>query len=227
MTMNSAPISSGVIPQTWALRRTALAGYGFSLSWLIGLSVFAASTTVVSTGAEIIAAYSGRTPQGLLQYLFTEGLPPVAILIVVGALARSARESGYPRLSSSTWIAALVASIISFAQFILGVVLVAVAVPSGDRGLSATLSDVVTRLDGAKMLLLASMAVTTVIYLVMARRGLVWLRIVSALLVVTIVLSGLGYLFTVTSLATVADASLPLLLVWMTGFGIVLARSGH
>ncbi|ALE06287.1 hypothetical protein AL755_13815 [Arthrobacter sp. ERGS1:01] len=228
MTTNFTPIRPEAAGKTWALQRTALAGFGFTLSWLIGLSVFAASTTVVSTGAEIIAAYRGRAAAGVLQYLFTEGLPPVAILVVVGALARWARGAGYRRLAKATWVAALVASIISFAQFVFGVVLVTVAVPAGDAAISALLSDSVTRLDGAKMLLFAGMAITTFVYLARAQHGqLLWLRIVSLLLAVTITVSGLGYLFMVTSLATAADASLPLLLVWVTGFAIVLGRRGH
>lgn len=227
-TTNSTPVRSEATPKTWMLRRTTLAGFAFSLSWLVGLSVFAASTTVVSSGAQVVAAYSGRTAGGVLQYLFTEGLPPVAILIVVGALARRARGTGHPRLGAVTWIVALVASIVSFTQFVLGVVLVTAAVPAGDTASSALLSDSVTRLDGAKMLLFAGMAVSSLIYLVRARPGrLIWLRVVSALLAVTIVISGLGYLLTVTPLATAADASLPLLLAWVTGFAIVLGRGGH
>ena len=228
MTTNFTPIRRGSVPKNWVLRRTTLAGFGFTLSWLIGLSVFAASTTVASTGVEVIEAYSGRVPAGVLQYLFTEGLPPVAILIVVGALARSARESGQVRLGAATWLAALAASIISFAQFVVGVVLVTVAVPAGDAASSALLSDSVTRLDGAKMLLFASMAATAFVYLARVQGGrLIWLRGASVLLAVTITVSGVGYLFVVPSLATAAFASLPLLLVWVTGFAIVLGRSGH
>ena len=228
MTTNFTPVHSGVARKPWALQRTALAGFGFTLSWLIGLSVFAASTTVVSTGTEVIAAYSGRATAGVFQYLFTEGLPPIAILIVVGALARSVREEGYARLASVAWVTVLIAAIVSFAQFVFGVVLVTVAVPAGDAAASALLSDSVTRLDGAKMLLFAGMATAVFAYLVKAQRGkLIWLRVVSVLLAVTIAVSGLGYLFMVTSLATLADASLPILLVWVTGFAIVLGRRGH
>ena len=228
MTTNFTPIHPEAARKVWALQRTTLAGFGFTLSWLVGLSVFAASTTVVSTGAEVIAAYSGRALGGVLQYLFTEGLPPVAILIVGGALARSAREAGYARLGAAIWMTALAASIISFTQFVLGVVLVTIAVPAGDAGSSALLSESLTRLDGAKMLLFASMATTTFIYLVKTQPGrLIWLRIASILLAVTILVSGIGYLFLVTSLATAAYASLPLLLVWVTAFAIVLERRGH
>jgi hypothetical protein len=223
-----APSSSERVARTWLVHPPTLAGFGFSIAWLIGLSVFAASTTVVSTGTQIIAAYSGHAPGGVLQYLFTEGLPPVAILVVVGALARSVRQAGYVRLGTATWIAALVGSIISFAQFALGIVLVTIAVPAADASLSAVLSDSVTRLDGAKMLLFASMAITVAVYLVRAQRArLRWLLLVSVLLAATIVVSGLGYLLIISPLATAADASLPLLLVWMTGFGIVLGRSAH
>ncbi len=228
MTITTSPVPSGTTSRLWALRRTAVAGFGFSLSWLVGLTVVAASTTVVSTGAEIIAAYHGRAAAGALQYLFTEGIPPVAILIVAGALARSAREAGYARLAQATWMAALIASAISFAQFVLGVILVTAAVPAGNAAQCVWFSDLVTRLDGAKMLLFASMAITVLIYLIKAQRGKpIWLGTASALLAVTIAISGIGYLLELTSLATAADASLPLLLVWVTGFGITLSRRGH
>jgi hypothetical protein len=227
-TSSSAPARLQGTPNHWALRRTTLAGFVFSASWLIGLIAFSTSTTVGYSGGQIIAAYAGRESVGVLQFLFTEGLPPVAILIVVGALARSMREAGYIRLGSATWIAALIAAIVSFVQFVLGVILVTVAVPARDTGSAVVLFDSVNRLDGAKMLLFASMAVTSLIYLVAARRGkLVWLRIVSGLLAVTIATSGLGYLLLLTTLATAADASLPLLLVWTTGFAIVLGRNGY
>jgi len=228
MTTNITPTSSKGTSRSWVLRRTTLAGFGFTLSWLVGLSVFAATTTVASGGGEVIAAYRGRALGGVLQYLFTEGLPPIAILIVVGALARSIRKEGYTRLGTATWLTALVASIISLVQFVLGVVLVTAAVPAGDAATSGLLSDSVTRLDGAKMLLFASMATTAFLYLVGVKRGvLIWLRVVSVLLVLSITVSGFGYLFMMTSLATAAYVSLPLLLVWVTGFAIVLGRSGH
>jgi hypothetical protein len=224
----STPARLQWISKHWALRRTTLAGFGFSLSWLIGLIAFPTSTTVGYSGAQIIAAYAGGESIGVLQFLFTEGLPPVAILIVVGALARAMREAGYIRLGSATWIAALIAAIVSFVQFVLGVILVTVAVPARDAGSALVLFDSVSRLDGAKMLLFASMAATSLIYLVAARRGKwAWLGIVSGLLVVTIATSGFGYLLLLTSPATAADASLPLLLVWTTGFAVVLGRNGY
>lgn len=225
---SSTPVHLQGISKHWTLRRTTLAGFGFSVSWLVGLIAFSTSTTVGYSGAQIIAAYAGRESVGVLQFLFTEGLPPVAILIVVGALARAMREAGYIRLGRTTWIAALIAALVSFAQFVLGAILVTIAVPARDAGSAVVLFDSVSRLDGVKMLLFASMAMTSLIYLVVARRrNWMLLSIVSGLLVVTIAISGLGYLLLLTSLASAADASLPLLLAWTTGFAIVLGRNGY
>jgi hypothetical protein len=44
---------------------------------------------------------------------------------------------------------------------------------------------------------------------------------------VAIVVSGVGYLLLIDSLALAAWASLPLLLVWVTGSGIALGRAGR
>ncbi|GAB3614284.1 hypothetical protein [Humibacter ginsengisoli] len=223
MSADSSQISRLPHAVRWVGRSTTIAGLGFSLSWIIGLCVFADSTTVVSTGAEVIASYRGQALAALAQFLFTEGLPPIAILVVVRALCRSMRTSGHSRLARATWIMAPAACIISFAQFVLGVTLVIGAVPSNDAAASAGLSDAVTRLDGVKMLFFGGMAVATVVYLIIAQRVRpIWLSVTSALLAVAIVISGLGYLFALTPLAAAAYASLPLLLVWMTGWGVLL-----
>lgn len=212
--------------KVWWLTRPALAGISFSVAWIIGLVVVSASTQVTASGAQVIVAYKDQAFAGVLQYLFTEGLPPVALLIVVGALAHRMRTHGNPRIAAVAWGAALVGCIVSFVQFVLGVLLVAVAVPAQNVASSGALSDAVTRLDGVKMLLFGVMSVGAFIYLRSQRRQL-WLLVVCVLLAVTIAVSGLGYLLTVPALADAAYASLLLLLVWVTGFGIALGRRAH
>jgi hypothetical protein len=49
------------------------AGIGYSLSWVVGLSVFSASTDVHSGGREIQSTFAGHGAAVGAQYVFTEG----------------------------------------------------------------------------------------------------------------------------------------------------------
>jgi hypothetical protein len=51
-----------------------------------------------------------------------------------------------------------------------------------------------------------------------------WLAYAAALLTVALIASGAGYLLLNTTLAQTTYVSEPLLLVWVTGAGIVVAR---
>ena len=59
----------------WLLTVPALAGLGYTLSWIAGLAVPAPSPAFGATGAEIVAALSGHGPVVAAQYALTEGLP--------------------------------------------------------------------------------------------------------------------------------------------------------
>jgi len=75
----------------------------------------------------------------------------------------------------------------------------------------------VNRLDGAKMLALAVLGVAAATMTALPR----WLRWAGIALAVTITCSGLVYLLLIASLAAAAGPALVLLLVFMTGGGIV------
>jgi hypothetical protein len=54
-----------------------------------------------------------------------------------------------------------------------------------------------------------------------------WLGYIAALLAVALVVSGAGYLVLNATLAQAVFVSGPLLLVWVTGAGVVLARTSR
>jgi hypothetical protein len=154
-------------------------------------------------------AHRGRTPVTVaaLRLLGVAVPAELATVPVIGGGA----EVGVIRA------AGLTAAIISAVQFGLGLALTATSAP----GPAHLLYSSVDRLDGAKMLALAVFAAAAATMTVLPR----WLRWTGIALAVTIACSGLVYLLLVASLAAAAGPALVLLLVFMTGCGIIIGMT--
>jgi hypothetical protein len=201
----------------WLLTVPALAGLGYTLSWIAGLAVPAPSPGFGATGAEIVAALSGHGPVIAAQYALTEGLPAAGIAVIAVALARMAGRHGEALAARFALVAGLTAAIISAVQFGLGLALAATSAP----GPAHLLYTSVNRLDGAKMLALAVLAAAAAAMAVLPR----WLRWTGIALAVAITCSGLVYLLLIASLAAAAGPALVLLLAFMTGCGIMIGMT--
>ena len=129
----------------------ALAGLGYTLSWIAGLAVPAPSPGFGASGTEIVAALSGHGPAVAAQFALTEGLPAAGIAVIAVALARTAGRLGEALAARFALVAGLTAAVISAVQFGLGLALAATSAP----GPAHLLYTSVNRLDGAKMLALA------------------------------------------------------------------------
>jgi hypothetical protein len=202
----------------------AVAGLVYTASWVIGLTVSPSSTNVRSTGAEVVAGYAGHQAAGVTQFLLTEGTASLALAVVAVAVGRAGLRAGVGRTARLTMGAGLAAAATALVQCALGLYLVMSAVPADHIGAAAAVSDTLSRLDGVKMFVLATMAAAGT---VMARQtGLLprWLRWTGVALIVAIIASGIGYALLNNTFALAAWASLPLLLVWVTGAGIAAGR---
>lgn len=188
----------------------AVTGVLYTLSWAAGLAVWTANVKVNAGGGEVIAGYAGHRAAATAQYLLTEGLPAAGLAVIAVALRH--------RVAT---IAGILAAVLSFTQFVLGVLLTQWAVPDGDAGRAHVLFEAVNRLDGVKMFALAVFAVAG--GSVLSR----WLRWTGIALAIAIVISGIGYLLLIPALATVAYVSGVLLLVFVTGTGIALTRKAR
>ena len=80
---------------------TGVAGIGYALSWIAGLSVPAPSPKLTASGAEIAAALAGHGTAVAAQYALTEGLPAAGLAIVSIAMARAAERPRPPGPPSS------------------------------------------------------------------------------------------------------------------------------
>ena len=204
----------------------AVAGIAYSTAWVLGLAVWPSNLDVAATNAKVLATYRAHQLAAMTQYLLIEGFAAIALAVVVLALGQAARRRGAERLGVATVVAGLIAAALSLAQCVLGLLLAGSVAPDGKTDQAGRLFDLINRMDGVKMFALAAMAVAGV-WLV--RRALLprWLGYTAALLMVALIASGAGYLLLNSTLAQAAFVSGPLLLVWVTGAGVALARTNR
>lgn len=216
--MTTLALSTGPRPAAFVPSRPlmATAAVGYSLAWLVGLAITSSGTTVSATAQQVLADLSGREGVVAVQYLVTEVLTAIALVVTLRGLARVVGDAWIWRLG-------LFVGALSFVQGVLGTTLALHASPAGDADLAGVLFASVARVDGVKMLALAVLGVLGV-RAALRRRLPRWLGVVAALLAASVAVSGVGYLFLVDSLALAAYVSLPVLMLWVTGAGLTVAR---
>jgi hypothetical protein len=187
-------------------------GIGFTLSWAAGLAIPAPSPKFSASGAQIVSAFAGHGPALAAQYALTEGLPAAGIAVVAVALARVIG-------SRLVMVAGVTAAVISVLQFCLGLWLSATSSPATAH----VLFQLVNRMDGGKMLVLAVLGAAAAASALLPR----WLRYAGGALAVAIAASGVVYLLLVQSLWLLAGPALLLLLVFITGAGIWLGGTAR
>jgi hypothetical protein len=213
---------------SWSRRRAlitvpATAGVTYVAAWAIGLALWPTNLAMDASDATVVTAYAGHRSVAVTQYLLVEGLAAIALAVVVIALGRAARDRAAGPLGQVALFTGLGAAIVSLIQCALGVLLAGAAVPDSDAGRAGALFDLINRMDGAKMLALAVMALAAI---GLVRRGLLprWLGYIAALLTAALTTSGVGYLLLNDPLAQAAAVSLPVLLIWVAGAGLALGR---
>jgi hypothetical protein len=189
-------------------------GGGYTLCWIAGLSVGAPSPAFGASGPRIVAAFAGHGAAVATQFALTEGLPAVGIAVVSAALAIAAGARGQRTVARFALASGLTAAIISVLQFGLGLVLATTSSP----GTAQLAYAAVNRMDGGKMLALAVLGAAGAAMTALPR----WLRYTGIALAVSITVSGLAYLLLLSWLAVAAGPALVLLLIFITGCGIMI-----
>src|ERR1700744_3304315 len=188
----------------------AVAGIAYALAWVTGLAVWPSNQDVTASGAKVMSAYTGHQGVATAQYLLVEGAAAIALAVVAVALARAAGRRGAGQAGTVVALAGGSAALISLIQSALGLALVGGAVPNGETARAGSLVDLINRLDGAKMLVLAAMALARAAVVRRADLKPRWLRYNAVLLAASLSASGLGYLLLDNALAQAAAVSLPL-----------------
>jgi hypothetical protein len=200
----------------------AVAGVGYLAMWIIGLLAWPSNLALDATNAQVATAYRVHSAQAATQIVLVEGLAGLLLGVVLWRLLTSASGTRSRAAVAATAIAVL----LSVAQSVLGLVLIAAA-SHLDIARSGVLFDVFNRMDGVKMLTLAGVAA----YAATSHRGGLpvlprWLRTVAGLTAVALVLSGGTYLLLAGPAAWTVYLSGPLLLLWITATGVWLRSSG-
>ena len=196
----------------------AVIGVAYTISWIAGLAVNAPSPKLGASGTEIVSQLTGHAASEVANFVLTEGLPAVGLAVVSVALARAIRGSGAARAGLIALVTGTIAATISLVQCLLGVALAGASAP----GSAHLLWELVDRLDGIKMFMLAILALAAAVTTVLPR----WMRYVSGALAISIAGSGLAYLFLLNSLASLAYVAGVLLLVFIPGAAFTLRRAG-
>jgi hypothetical protein len=200
-----------------------VAGIGYSLAWIISVSVGAPNPAVAARGSQVVAAFAGHGGPAMAMFVLAEGVAAAALAVVMVSAARAARRCG-ARLAGLTGASfGIAAAVVSWIELALGAWLVYSPVAGRRTAAAGTAYQVLNRLDGAKMLLLAAMAVALSAVALTSRALPRWLAPLGFLLAASLVVSGLGYLLLAQGLASAVYVSGILLLAFVTSTGVTLA----
>ena len=207
-----------------ARRLPAVAGVGYSLAWIISLSVGAPNPSVAARGSQVVAAFAGHGGPAMAMFVLAEGVAAAALAVVVIAAAQAVRPAGRgPRRAGLAGAGfGIAAAVVSWAELAVGAWLVYGPVAGRRAAAATTAYQVLTRLDGAKMFLLAAMAVALSVVALTSPVLPRWLAPLGFALAAALVVSGLGYVLLAPGPATAVYESGILLLAFVTSTGVTL-----
>jgi hypothetical protein len=200
----------------------AAAGIGYSVAWIISQSVGAPNPSVAAPGTQVVAGFAGHAGPTMIMFALAEGAAAAALAIVVISLARAARRSGAPLAGAAAAGFGTAAAAVSWIQLCLAAWLIEGLVRGRRAAAAGTVYHAINRLDGAKMFLLAAMALAIAAVALRTVSLPRWLASLGVLLAASLAVSGLGYVLLAPGLAAAVYVSGFLLLAFVTGTGITL-----
>ena len=156
MTAISTPLTS---------RRLTLplgAAAAYISAWLVGLAIWPGTPGVDASATHVADAYAAHQGLAIVQYLLVEGVAGIALGAMVLAIGLGLVANGARRAGKTVLVSGLAAATISLAESVLGVIMAAGAPDSVATGSTADLFDLLNRMDGVKMFLLAAMVASVV-----------------------------------------------------------------
>jgi hypothetical protein len=228
--MTTQQTTTGEQAGTWsraARRPAAVAGIGYTVAWAVSQAVGAPSPSVAASGGQVVAAFAGHDWPTIVNLVLSEGIAAIALAVVVLLVARApARRPGARRAGLAVAVFGVIAAAVSWAELVMAAWLQYGPVASGHAASAGTLYSALMRIDGAKMLVLAAMAVALAVLSLTSAVLPRWLAPLGLLLAVSLVTSGLGYLLLAPGLSDAVVVSGILLLVVVTVTGVTL-RTEH
>jgi hypothetical protein len=191
----------------------AIAGVAYALVWVVGLLVWPTNLGIGSADPAVAADYRANAGQAIAQYLLVEGVAGLLLAVVIGSLVGPAWNRPASATLRTAVIAGFGAAALSVTLFVVGMVVVSDASDHHVGG-AGNAFDLVNRLDGVKMLLLA---VTAFGIAASSSRLLLprWLTLASYVVAASLAVSGISYLLLASGLAWTVYVSGPLLVLWI------------
>lgn len=215
---------------TWsraARRPAAVAGICYTVAWVVSFAPGAPMPSVAASGGQIVAAYSGHDWPTIVNLVLSEGIAAVALAAVVLLVGSAARRAGARRAGLAVAVFGVTAAAVSLAELVMAAWLQYGPVASRNDATAGTLWSTVQRIDGAKLFVLAAMAVALAVLSLTSTVLPRWLALLAHPLAVSLVLSGLGYVLLAAGLSDVVYVAGVLLLVVVTAAGLTLRTSLH
>jgi hypothetical protein len=200
----------------------AVAGIVYTVSWVVSFVVGAPMPSVAASGDQIVAAFAGHDWPSIASLVLQEGIPAVTLAAVVLLVARAASKAGARRAGLAVAVFGVAAAAVSLAELVMAAWLQYGPVTSGHAATAGTLWSAIQRIDGAKMFVLAAMAVALAVLSMTSAVLPRWLALLAHPLAVALVLSGLGYVLLAVGLSDTVWVSGVLLLVVVTATGVTL-----
>jgi hypothetical protein len=213
---------------TWsraARRPAAVAGICYTVAWVASFAPGAPMPSVSASGGQVVAAFTGHNWPTIANLVLSEGIAAISLAIFVLLVARAARRAGARRAGVAVAVFGVTAAAVSVAELVMAAWLQYGPVSSGHAATAGTLWSAVQRIDGAKLFVLAAMAVALAVLSLTSTVLPRWLAWLALLLAASLVPSGLGYVLLATGLSDAVYVSGVLLLVVVTAAGLTLRTS--
>jgi hypothetical protein len=203
-------------------RLPAVAGIAYSVTWIVSSMVGAPMPSVAASGRQVVAAYAGHDGSSMANFVLSEGITAIFLATVMLLVARSARRAGARRAGLAAAAFGCTAAAMSWAELGIATWIVYGPVASGNAASAGSLWGALNRTDGAKMFVLAAMAVA--LAMLAARSPVLprWLAPLGVLTALALAVSGLGWVLLYQPLADAVDVSAILLLAVVTATGVTL-----
>jgi len=208
-------------------RPAAVAGICYTVAWVVSFAPGAPMPSVAASGGQIVAAYSGHNWPTIVNLVLSEGIAAVALAAVVLLVGSAARRAGARRAGLAVAVFGVTAAAVSLAELVMAAWLQYGPVASRHDATAGTLWSTVQRIDGAKLFVLAAMAVALAVLSLTSTVLPRWLALLAYPLAVSLVLSGLGYVLLAAGLSDAVYVAGVLLLVVVTAAGLTLRTSLH
>jgi hypothetical protein len=202
-----------------------LAGIGYTVFWVASVGTGAPEPSVAISGGPVVTAFAGHDWPTMALFVLAEGFAAVALAVVVLTAARAAHGERARRAWLTAAVFGLAAAVVSWVELAMGAWLLYGAVPSGQTTTAGAVYHALMRVDGAKMILLAAMAIALAWLSLTSAMLPLWLVPLGLLLAAALVVSGLGYMLLLPGLAASVIVSGVLLLVFVTATGVAIGNT--